>query len=148
MVQGQGRGSAVAMTLIVCLLILHPKFTRAAVYTVGGVRGWGFDSASWPGGKRFRAGDTLVFNYNPAFHNVVVVPRSAYLGCTTPTGAKVYQTGNDKVMLVRGPNYFICNFPGHCQSGMKEKRQGILDTLSTWLAHQGTLVRSSIAGSH
>lgn len=60
-----------------------------------------------------------VFNYNRAIHNVVVVPRSAYLSCTTPRGAKVYQTGNDKIKLVRGQNYFICNFPGHCEAGMK-----------------------------
>lgn len=47
------------MALLLCLLVLHPSFTRAAVYTVGGARGWSFDSASWLGGKRFKAGDIL-----------------------------------------------------------------------------------------
>jgi uncharacterized cupredoxin-like copper-binding protein len=31
----------------------------------------------------------------------------------------VYKSGNDRVTLARGTNYFICSIPGHCQSGMK-----------------------------
>ncbi|XP_022983409.1 basic blue protein-like [Cucurbita maxima] len=116
----QGRGSAVVGALIVCLLVLQfSAMARAAVYTVGGAQGWSFNVASWPKGKRFRAGDTFVFNYSPAAHNVVAVSRAGYSGCVAPRGSKVFGTGKDQIKLVKGQNYFICSLPGHCQSGMK-----------------------------
>jgi hypothetical protein len=60
-----------------------------------------------------------VFNYSPSAHNVVAVSRAGYDGCSTPRGSKVYQTGKDRIKLVKGQNSFICSFAGHCQSGMK-----------------------------
>ena len=60
-----------------------------------------------------------MFNYNPSIHKVVVVDKGGYDGCTTPSGAKVFQTGKDQIQLTKGDNYFICNVNGHCQSGMK-----------------------------
>ena len=63
--------------------------------------------------------DGAVFNYDPSYHNVVAVDRGGYRKCTTPARAKVYTTGKDQIRLVRGQNYFICNFSGHCESGMK-----------------------------
>ncbi|KAB1207030.1 Basic blue protein [Morella rubra] len=91
----------------------------AATYTVGDAGGWTFNVAGWPKGKRFRAGDVLVFNYSPAAHNVVAVNKAGYSTCKSPPGAKVYQTGKDRIKLVKGQNLFICSFAGHCQSGMK-----------------------------
>ncbi len=62
----------------------------------------------------------VVFNYGSAAHNVVAVNKVGYQKCsTTPGNARVYQTGNDKIRLAKGQNFFICNVPGHCQSGMK-----------------------------
>jgi len=61
----------------------------------------------------------VVFNYSPAAHNVVAVNKGGYDSCKTPRGAKVYRSGKDQIRLARGQNYFICNFVGHCESGMK-----------------------------
>ncbi|KAK6283030.1 PREDICTED: basic blue protein [Theobroma cacao] len=116
----QGRGSAIAAaTVMLCLLLLHFELAQAATYTVGGSNGWTFNSAGWPKGKRFKAGDTLVFNYNPSIHNVVAVNRAGYKSCTTPKGATVFQSGKDQIKLAKGQNFFICNYSGHCQAGMK-----------------------------
>ncbi|TKY60175.1 Basic blue protein [Spatholobus suberectus] len=112
-----GRGSA--MVLLLCFLVLHSEMARAATYTVGDSGGWTFNTVGWPKGKRFRAGDTLVFNYSPGAHNVVVVNKAGYDSCKTPRGAKVYRSGKDQIRLARGQNYFICNYVGHCESGMK-----------------------------
>ncbi|XP_058735780.1 basic blue protein-like [Vicia villosa] len=112
-----GRGSA--LVLLLCFFVLNSELAHAVTYTVGGKGGWTFNTVGWPNGKRFRAGDTLVFNYSPSAHNVVAVNKAAYDGCSTPRGAKVYRSGKDQIRLARGQNYFICNFPGHCQSGMK-----------------------------
>lgn len=127
----QGRCSATfATVMLLCLLVLHSGVADAATYTVGGVGGWTFNTVSWPRGKRFRAGDTLVFSYNPKFHNVVVVNQAGYDRCTAPPGAKVYHSGNDQIRLVKGPNYFICSYPGHCQSGMK------IAAITVWLGSE------------
>ncbi|WOL06591.1 basic blue protein [Canna indica] len=116
----QGRGSAriVGAALLVCLL-LHCETAAAAVYTVGDSKGWTFNTVGWPRGKRFRAGDVLVFKYSPSAHNVVAVNGPGYRGCTTPRGSRVYKSGNDRITLRKGKNFFICNFVGHCQAGMK-----------------------------
>ncbi|XP_062176942.1 basic blue protein-like [Alnus glutinosa] len=116
----RGRGSAmVVATALMCMLLLHSEMAHAAVFTVGDAGGWTFNVVGWPKGKRFRAGDILVFNYSPAAHNVVTVNKAGYDACTTPRGSKVYQTGKDRIKLVKGQNNFICSFPGHCQSAMK-----------------------------
>lgn len=58
---GEGRGSAMVCVVMVCVLLMlqYSQMAHAAVYTVGGAQGWTFNVASWPKGKRFRAGDTL-----------------------------------------------------------------------------------------
>ncbi|KAE9602894.1 hypothetical protein Lal_00049401 [Lupinus albus] len=111
-----GRGSAMVALMF---LVLHSEMAHAATYTVGDANGWTFNIAGWPRGKRFRAGDTLVFNYSPGAHNVATVDKAGYSACKTPKGAKVYNSGSDKIKLAKGINYFICNFVGHCESGTK-----------------------------
>ncbi|KAE8664658.1 Basic blue protein [Hibiscus syriacus] len=115
----QGRGGAMTAAVLLCLLLSHLELAQAATYTVGGAGGWTFNTVGWTKGKRFKAGDTLVFNYNPSIHNVVAVNKFGYSSCTTPKGAKVFRSGKDRIKLAKGQNFFICNFVGHCQSGMK-----------------------------
>ncbi|KAL2254363.1 basic blue protein-like [Sesamum indicum] len=117
-----GRGSALVVGVVVMVALavaFHCEVAEAATYTVGGAGGWTFNVATWPTGKRFKAGDTLVFNYSPTAHNVVAVNKGGYQGCASPRGAKLYTTGKDQIKLAKGQNFFICNFPGHCQAGMK-----------------------------
>ncbi|KAK3428170.1 hypothetical protein EUGRSUZ_F04279 [Eucalyptus grandis] len=123
MSQGRGSASRVATAAAVAVALIYlfaqAEYARAATYTVGGSGGWTLNVASWPKGKRFRAGDTLIFKYDRTLHNVVALNKGGYDSCRTPGGAKVYSSGNDQIKLVKGPNYFICNFPGHCESAMK-----------------------------
>lgn len=61
-----------------------------------------------------------VFKYPRMAHNVVSLKNKvAYNWCLKPKGSKVYQTGKDRIKLVKGYNYFICSYPGHCKAGMK-----------------------------
>ncbi|XP_014522321.1 basic blue protein [Vigna radiata var. radiata] len=119
----QGRDSAKSLVLVsvICLLCLFVllKGANAATYTVGGPSGWSFNTDTWPNGKRFRAGDILVFKYDSTSHNVVAVDKSGYSNCRSTAGARVFRSGNDQIKLGKGQNYFICNYPGHCESGMK-----------------------------
>ncbi|XP_021857914.1 basic blue protein-like [Spinacia oleracea] len=102
---------------ILCLLTIT-KPAYATVFTVGDANGWTFNVKNWPEGKSFKAGDVLAFNYDKERHNVVVVSKEGYDKCYDPTG-KVSQTGNEKIILASGPNYFICSFPAHCTNGVK-----------------------------
>ncbi|KAJ4964640.1 hypothetical protein NE237_016489 [Protea cynaroides] len=117
----QGRGSA-ARTMIVGItllgLMLHCEIVNAANHnhTVGDSDGWTFYMKNWPLGKKFRTNDTLIFSYNHYMHDVAVVDKNGYYNCqTTPTGAKVYTSGNDHIKLVKGHNYFICSYSEHCE---------------------------------
>ncbi|XP_028800980.1 basic blue protein [Neltuma alba] len=112
-----GRGGAIVSALL--LLFCFTEMAQAATFTVGDGGGWTFNTQRWPQGKTFRAGDTLVFNYRPGTHNVAVVNKAGYDACKTPSGSKVFTSGKDQIKLVRGQNYFICNYPGHCESAMK-----------------------------
>ncbi|KAL8208939.1 hypothetical protein R6Q57_008351 [Mikania cordata] len=119
---GEGRGSAMVATAVLCLLAvaLHFEVAEAATYVVNGSGGWTFNLTAWPKGKKFKAGDVLVFNYQKGAHNVVVVNKAGYDKCsTTPRNAKVYTSGKDTITLVKGLNNFICSLPGHCSAGMK-----------------------------
>ncbi|CAN1140625.1 Basic blue protein [Linum perenne] len=100
-------------------MFIQVKTSDAATYKVGDASGWSFGVNSWPQGKSFKAGDKLVFTYSPSFHNVVVVDGNSYSACTTPPGAPIYNSGNDQITLKKGQNFFICNFPGHCEANLK-----------------------------
>ncbi|KAB1207001.1 Basic blue protein [Morella rubra] len=115
----RGRGIAAVVTVLLLCMLLHCKNADAASYTVGDAAGWTFNVQNWPKGKSFKAGDVLVFNYIPLFHNLVVVDKEGYDACRAAGDAKKFQTGKDSITLVKGGNYFICTFPFHCRLGMK-----------------------------
>ncbi|XP_043694046.1 basic blue protein-like [Telopea speciosissima] len=103
--------------LSVCDLVF--EIAQAKSYIVGDNTGWNFEVESWPKGKKFMAGDILVFQYLANSHNVVKVNHQGYRTCSVPRGSFMATSGNDHIKLVKGNNYFICNFPEHCSSGMR-----------------------------
>ncbi|CAI0439272.1 unnamed protein product [Linum tenue] len=109
----------ISLLLIIMLFCQAAFFTEtaaAATYTIE----WAFGVTNWPNGKNFKAGDVIVFHYEQGEHEVAVVDANGYKTCTVPTGAKIYTSGNDRVTLQQGNNYFICDIPQHCdQGGMK-----------------------------
>ncbi|XP_031498099.1 basic blue protein-like [Nymphaea colorata] len=113
-----GRGSAFLALVALCV-VAHFSSGHAATYVVGDSRGWTFNVDKWPVGKTFRAGDVLIFKYNPMLHNTVVVSTLAYQSCAATRDARTLTSGNDRITLSRGVNSFICTFAGHCQAGMK-----------------------------
>ncbi|CAN6875879.1 hypothetical protein Bca4012_078421 [Brassica carinata] len=123
MAKGRGTVScsarAIVALMVISVLVLQSYYVQASTYIVGDSLKWAFNVVDWPKGKHFKAGDVLVFNYNPSFHNVVVVDSGGYNNCKTPAGATTYTSGKDHLTLSKGQNFFICNFPGHCEGNMK-----------------------------
>ncbi|KAF3332448.1 basic blue protein-like protein [Carex littledalei] len=114
----KGSGSAIQASILVLALlclVIHIEIADAAPYNVGWTP---YTARGWPN-RKFKAGDVLVFKYYRSAHNVIRVNAINYNRCQTPKGARVLRSGNDRVTLTKGMNYFICNFPGHCESGMK-----------------------------
>ncbi|KAK3193787.1 hypothetical protein Dsin_025097 [Dipteronia sinensis] len=108
--------------VIFLMLLILAGVSMAAVYTVGDSTGWtiGPDYEKWANSKKFHNGDTLVFNYNSKIHNVMQMRQQDYNSCTTSSPIAVYTSGSDRITLKGSTHYyFICGFPGHCQSGQK-----------------------------
>ncbi|KAF8402080.1 hypothetical protein HHK36_013032 [Tetracentron sinense] len=112
------RAATVSTALLVSLLI-HFQLSCATTFTVGDSSGWTFNVDSWTSAKTFKAGDILVFGYDPSVHNVVAVDSNGYNNCTASSVSTTYTSGNDRIKLVKGHSYFICSVPGHCDSGVK-----------------------------
>ncbi|CAA0828101.1 Probable inactive patatin-like protein 9 [Striga hermonthica] len=99
-------------------------FCNCSVYKVGDSVGWtiiaNVDYNQWASSKTFKVGDTLVFEYDQAFHNVLQVSRSDFHSCTPAAPMATYATGNDSITIHNpGHYYYICGFAGHCQAGQK-----------------------------
>ncbi|KAF7068111.1 hypothetical protein CFC21_073893 [Triticum aestivum] len=101
-----------------------PGLAVATEHMVGDDRGWtlNFNYTAWAETKQFVVGDTLVFMYNIAAHNVVEVGGPDFLSCTKPANAVVWTSGEDRVTLDKaGRRWFFCAVGQHCQNGMKLK---------------------------
>ncbi|XP_058727717.1 chemocyanin-like [Vicia villosa] len=107
--------------LLLCIFVFHPNMIHAVIFTVGDGQGWSFGIQNWPAGKTFKAGDTLVFNYAPSLHNVVKVSEADFNACVSKplSGTRIFTSGADRIVLVKGTNFFLCGVPGHCGAGQK-----------------------------
>ncbi|ERM94120.1 hypothetical protein AMTRI_Chr04g251270 [Amborella trichopoda] len=114
----QGRRSAMSLVGLVVVVFGVLELSMATTYTVGDSQGWTFYVANWPDGKTFKAGDVLVFKYDPALHNVVQVNGAGFTTCVIPEHSKTYQTGLDHILLQSGGNFFVSGVSGDCQKGM------------------------------
>ncbi|XP_071722267.1 mavicyanin-like [Rutidosis leptorrhynchoides] len=98
------------------------QVSLAAVYQVGGPVGWklGFNYNQWAGNQLIRVGDTLVFKYIKAVHNVLQVTQQNYASCNTSSPVATFSSGSDSITLkTASHHYFICGTPGHCLGGQK-----------------------------
>ncbi|XP_054821183.1 mavicyanin-like [Prosopis cineraria] len=111
------------MTMTIMVMVI---MSDGAVYKVGDSAGWTsighVDYSNWVASKNFKAGDTIIFEYNPEFHNVMRVTDEMYKSCNAMAGTplETFNTGNDSIKINNyGHHFFICGFPGHCQEGQR-----------------------------
>ncbi|XP_030535579.2 basic blue protein-like [Rhodamnia argentea] len=112
-------GRLVAVVTCLVLSCVGIKNASGAEYTVGDERGWTIDIEGWTQGKKFRPGDVLIFKYDPLLHNVVAVDLDSYDTCTLGEKYKMYDTGNDRVVLEKGNSFFFSSEDGDCDKKMK-----------------------------
>ncbi|KAG0490895.1 hypothetical protein HPP92_007758 [Vanilla planifolia] len=119
-----GRGNASLWLLITSLIFaaVAGLSSAAKVYNVGDQAGWIITGnySTWASSKKFQIGDTIVFVYNKAFHDVLEVNKADYHSCNSASPIATHATGNDSIAITRyGHRFFICGFPGHCAAGQK-----------------------------
>ncbi|KAF6156236.1 hypothetical protein GIB67_030239 [Kingdonia uniflora] len=107
---------------MVCMACI--SVSMAAVYKVGDTDGWTAmgnpDYVKWASSKTFAIGDTIVFEYNPQWHDVVQVSEDDFESCKATSPIETYKTGNDSITIKTDDNhYYICGIPGHCEKGQK-----------------------------
>ncbi|XP_010255991.1 PREDICTED: mavicyanin [Nelumbo nucifera] len=116
--------ASVQRAMVLCMLMAAIGVTSAAVYKVGDSSGWTIlgspNYTQWAASKSFHVGDTLIFEYNKQFHNVLQVSHSEFQACNGTSPIATYATGNDTITIKKtGHYYFLCGFPGHCDAGQK-----------------------------
>lgn len=60
-----------------------------------------------------------VFNYDPSLHNVVSVDLDSYDTGTLGESPKIYESGNDRVVLEKGNSFFFSSKGRDCDNKMK-----------------------------
>ncbi|KAH6837749.1 hypothetical protein C2S53_000784 [Perilla frutescens var. hirtella] len=112
---------AFLITIIVAAAAAAPAF--AMDYMVGDSDGWklGVNYTTWAEGKQFYVGDTLMFMYNNASHNVLKVAGPDFQSCNISNAiGSPYTSGKDTFTLAApGKKWYICGFGSHCSQGMK-----------------------------
>ncbi|KAL3531124.1 hypothetical protein ACH5RR_010446 [Cinchona calisaya] len=106
----------------------YPLATQATSYTVVDPSGWNVNVGNWTSGKIFKAGDILIFNCDSSLHNVLAVDLNGDKGCNASAKARTCSSGKDQIKFSREGNYFICTFPGHCESGLEDSILCLLET--------------------
>nr|VDD28244.1 unnamed protein product [Brassica oleracea] len=115
--------AARTVVALACMVVML-GLSKAAVYKVGDSAGWttiaNVDYKLWASTKTFHIGDTVLFEYNPKFHNVMRVTHAMYRSCNNSNPISTFTTGNDSVALTNhGHHFFFCGVPGHCMAGQK-----------------------------
>ncbi|XP_010546807.1 PREDICTED: mavicyanin [Tarenaya hassleriana] len=112
------------VAMLMAAVSMEFGLSQGAIHRVGDSAGWttigNVDYKLWASSKNFQIGDTILFEYNPQFHNVMRVTHPMYRNCNTSNPLSTFTTGNDSITLTNhGHHFFFCGVPGHCQAGQK-----------------------------
>ncbi|KAK3230444.1 hypothetical protein Dsin_002325 [Dipteronia sinensis] len=111
---------------ILLLVMTSFRVSAGAIYKVGDSAGWTsikgqgnvVDYKKWALSKSFRAGDALLFEYDPQIHNVMQVSRRDFVSCKPTDPISTYSTGKDMISL-KAPGHYYFVGPNHCEDGLK-----------------------------
>ncbi|KAM1223583.1 hypothetical protein ACFX10_042439 [Malus domestica] len=123
MAAGMKKVFVIGIGLFVSCLLLQCEEVDGKEYLVGDEKRWSPDAnlTQWTEGKRFKAGDVLVFKYkDPDLIVAAVLDNYLFEKCNLYLGAmNLYTSGNDHVVLKKGTIYFAPYQSPYCENGMK-----------------------------
>ncbi|KAK1380083.1 Phytocyanin domain-containing protein [Heracleum sosnowskyi] len=104
--------SSAAVLLGLMLLVSQLQVTIGAVYKVGDSAGWtiagSVDYRKWSAAKTFHVGDTILFQYNSQFHNVMQVRHAEYKSCNASAPMSLTQLGMTLSPSLPKATIFFC----------------------------------------
>ncbi|KAM1353862.1 basic blue protein-like [Malus sylvestris] len=121
---GMNKVLVIGIGLFVSCLLLQCEQVDGKEYIVGDEKRWSPDAnlTQWTEGKKFKAGDVLVFKYKDPLLMVAEL-RDTYLfekcALYSPGLIELYTSGNDHVVLEKGTIHFAPYTPPYCENGMK-----------------------------
>ncbi|XP_073120887.1 mavicyanin-like [Henckelia pumila] len=115
--------SGILLTVTVLLLVL--KDGSYSLQHMVGDSIWSIPPANdfyanWSSSHSFHIGDTLYFDFDSGFYDVIQVSRGEYDSCWTNQPYKAFVDGPAAIDLTeKGVFYFICNVSNYCRLGQK-----------------------------
>ncbi|KAK7255806.1 hypothetical protein RIF29_29227 [Crotalaria pallida] len=97
----------------------------ATHFIVGDSTGWVLPPypmyySNWSHSRLIRVGDSLEFNFDPKFYNLVQVQHSDYDHCTTLQPIKIFNSSPTIIQLKeKGNLFFTCSIGNYCCLGQK-----------------------------
>ncbi|KZV55260.1 cucumber peeling cupredoxin-like [Dorcoceras hygrometricum] len=116
--------SGILPTAAVVLLVLMDDTSYGLQHIVGDSI-WSIPPANafytnWSSSHSFHVGDTLYFDFDSGFYNVIEVSRGEYDSCGTNQPFKAFMDGPAIIDLTeKGVFYFVCNISNYCSLGQK-----------------------------
>ncbi|KAM3282693.1 mavicyanin-like isoform X1 [Capsicum chacoense] len=113
----------VTFALLLLLVILHHQsyaiehLVGDSIWTIPPTNNF---YTNWSSHQIFFPGDTLYFDFEPEFYNVMQVSRREYGDCTGDNPYKVFSDGPVNITLMEaGVFYYICSILNYCSLGQK-----------------------------
>ncbi|XP_060183588.1 mavicyanin-like [Lycium barbarum] len=113
----------ILVTFALLLLILHQQsfatqhLVGDSIWTIPPTNNF---YTNWSSSQVFFPGDTLYFDFDPEFYNVMQVSRREYGYCTANQPYKVFSDGPVNITLMEvGVFYYICSILNYCSLGQK-----------------------------
>ncbi|KAF7811537.1 cucumber peeling cupredoxin-like [Senna tora] len=117
--------SPLILLLLLSLFFLSSSSSSATQFTVGDSSGWAIPPypsfyTNWSKSQSFKVGDSLEFNFNAKFYNLVQVSEYEYEYCSSLNAVRLFNKSPAIIPLSkRGKFFFICNISNYCCSGQK-----------------------------
>ncbi|CAN4126367.1 unnamed protein product [Withania somnifera] len=113
----------VTLALLLFLVILHHQsyamqhLVGDSIWTIPPTNNF---YTNWSTSQVFLPGDTLYFEFDPEFYNVMQVSRREYGYCTANQPYKVFSDAPVNITLMEpGVFYYICTILNYCALGQK-----------------------------
>ncbi|XP_058742090.1 cucumber peeling cupredoxin-like [Vicia villosa] len=111
--------------VLLVLVLAFLDLCSATQFIVGDSAGWVIPPyptyyTSWTDSHFIREGDSLEFNFDTKFYNLIQVSKSEYEHCAALEPLKVFNTSPINFLLKeKDVYYFICSVSNYCSLGQK-----------------------------
>ncbi|CAH9147419.1 unnamed protein product [Cuscuta epithymum] len=118
----------VVMGVLIAACWMDPRACGVVEHRVGGEE-WGWTIpphhhfyGNWSSSRSFRPGDTLLFDFDPVFYNLIQVSNREYDACTANQPFQAFTDHAPPLIIPlreSGVFYYLCSLLNYCSLGLK-----------------------------